>query len=407
MRSIPVQTGLSKNNDLAERLIFLGFCGLFFFIPISTSAGVIVGGLTLALWFISGKFIKDSSRYLKQKWIIPVGVLILLPWVGLLWTEDVSTGLGFAEKSYYWLYAFAVIGISITAYRMNALMKAYVAGVSFTSGLFLLQLAGVVPMRPPYSVGLLNRWAHISFSLLCTFGILVLSFYFKKAEKKKDKILCLLLMLLNFLALSMLSTDSGHLAFILLSPVIAYNLLNRRHLIKIIGLSVLISGALFLSPVTQGRLDDAISGTMEYGKSEHLTPVGGRYYMWTGAIKIYLENPVFGIGTGGYQSEMRRYREQKILPDKNASEDPIQPHNSFLYMAVSFGIPGVVALVWLFVVLLKSGWRNRESLSGFSLLAFTLVLIIGSLTDTQILQVHTGVLFSVFTGLRGVLDEVS
>ncbi|MBI4823606.1 MAG: O-antigen ligase family protein [Nitrospirae bacterium] len=387
-----------------ERLMFLSLCGLFFLIPVATSPSVIVGLTTLAIWVFSGKFIKNRS-WLKQRWSLPVIAMMLLPWVGLLWTEDVTTGLSFARKSHYWLFAFAIASLSFSSLRVDALMKAYIGGVSFTALLFLMQLAGAIPMRPPYSVGLLNKWAHISFSLLLTFSVLLLSFYFKEAKQKRDKVICLCLMLLNFLALSMLFSDSGHLAFILLSPLVAYNILSKRHLLNVLIVSALMTGALFLSPVTQNRLIEAVTGTITYTESTDLTPIGGRYYMWTGALKIYLKNPVFGIGTGGYQSEIRKLRINGQLAEKIITEDPIQPHNSFLYMAVSFGIPGIITLVWLFALLIKSGWQNRSSLTGFSILAFTLTLLIGSLTDTQILQVHTGMLFALFTGLSGTSDE--
>jgi|Deesub1362A_J573_1020465.scaffolds.fasta_scaffold00004_128 O-antigen ligase len=388
-----------EHTTIIDRLLFYGFCGLFFLIPIATSPAVIAGIAILALWILSGRFIKDSHVWLRQKWTLPVIAIVLLPWIGLLYTEDVSAGLDFAKKTYYWFFAFAVAGMSLSASRAHTFIKAYIAGVSFTSLLFILQLLDVVPMKPPYSVGLFNRWGHITFSLLLTFGILLLSFYFKKAERKKDKVLCLSLMLLQFSALFVLLSDSGHLAFIVLSPLIAYNLLNQKHLLKIVALSSVIVGVLFLSPVTQSRLFQAVNETEAYTKGRVNTPVGFRYYMWTGALKIYLENPVLGVGTGGYQSAMKKYRTEERVPE------PVQPHNTFLYMAVSYGIPGIVCIVWLFAVLLKSGWQNRDSLLGFSILSFMLVLFIGSLTDTQILSFHTGMLFALFTGLQVYLNE--
>jgi hypothetical protein len=42
---------------------------------------------------------RDSDRWLKQKWTIPVLIFMLLPWAGLLWTNDNAEGLNFAKKA--------------------------------------------------------------------------------------------------------------------------------------------------------------------------------------------------------------------------------------------------------------------------------------------------------------------
>jgi len=49
---------------------------------------------------------------------------------------------------------------------------------------------------------------------------------------------------------------------------------------------------------------------------------------------------------------------------------------------------------------MKAGWEYRKSLVGFSILSFGMVLLIGSLTDTQIIEVHKGIMFAIFMGLQ-------
>jgi O-antigen ligase len=80
----------------------------------------------------------------------------------------------------------------------------------------------------------------------------------------------------------------------------------------------------------------------------------------------------------------------------------VHPHNSFLFMAANYGIVGVISLCWIFFIYLKSAWRHRDTLMGFSILSFGLIVLIGSFTDTQILQIHTAILFALFTGLQKV-----
>ena len=380
-------------EGFADRAMFFCFCGTLFFVPVATSPAVIMSVFALVFWVFSGKVILERHKWLGQKWLVPVALFVCLNFIGLLYTNNIVTGLYFVEKTHYWLLACAAATLYMNAGRADKLMKYYVAGVTFTSTLFVLQNLGIAPMRPPYSVGLHNKWAHISFSLLDTFGILVLSYYFYIAESRKGKYITGGLILINFIALAILSSDSGHLAFILLSPILAYNIVGRKNLKVVALVSFLFVAALFLSPVTQSRFQQIFDQTDTYIEGEVYTQVGMRYYMWSGAAKLYMENPVIGLGTGGYQDAMEKFRPSAKVPN------PIQPHNSFLYMAVSFGIPGIIVILWLFYAILKKGWDKRFTLLGFCTIAYALVLIIGSLTDTQILQVHTGTLFAIFMGL--------
>jgi O-antigen ligase len=136
-----------------------------------------------------------------------------------------------------------------------------------------------------------------------------------------------------------------------------------------------------------------------YSEGEIETSVGARLYMWDGAYRIFIEDPIIGVGTGGYMIEMAKHSEFPVAPD--------HPHNSFLYLASCFGLVGLSVFLWVLIVLMTKGWRARDSVPGFAVLAFSLVLIIGSLTDTQILSLATGTMFALFTGMSDNEGEVS
>jgi|Deesub1362A_J573_1020465.scaffolds.fasta_scaffold00004_125 O-antigen ligase len=382
---------------LSDKILFWGFLCVFFFAPVATSPLVIAGILSLCVWVFSGKFIKERDRWLRQDWAKPVAVLILLPWIGLLWSEDMETGLSFAKKSYYWLYAFAVASLTLR-HSVEPLLKAFIAGLFIISAVSVMQFAGVIPLGGKLPTVFSGK--SITASLLLVFGMLILSFYFTKADGLKRKGLIVFLLIFFFLALSAGSGRAGYLAFVLLSPLMVYNFLGQKHIIKVIVFTGLAVGMLFLSPVVQSRVAEVAKDIKAYHEMNPNTSVGLRLHMWSGAIKIFLENPVIGTGTGGYQSAMRKYKIPQLAPE---FQEFTQPHNSFLYMAANFGIVGLITLLWLFAVLLRNGWQNRKDIAGFSILSFTLVVLIGSLTDTQILSVATGILFAAFTGLQTVL----
>ena len=388
----------SPNPD-SLKFLFYSFCLLFFLLPIAKSPPLIVGGLTLLIWLLSGSFIKDYKIWLQQDWVPPVVFFMLLPWVGLIWTNDIEKGISFAEKSYYWLFAFAIS--SIPYGRTVYFIWAFIAGLSLNVIIAILQNIGIVPyLREDFATGLLTGInPYISYSLVLVFGMLILSFYFGKTDKKWLKISIIILIAAYIFNLSIIYGRSGYIAFILLSPLLLYNLIGKRHFLKSIAAAVVITVLFLLSPMVQHRISLIKEEAALYYQGQKITSVGLRLHMWEGAIRIFMNNPLIGVGTGGFQKALKQYDPDPSLPGLD------QPHNSLLYMATSFGILGIVSILWLFVVFLKKGWKHRNNISGYSMLMFGIILIIGSMTDNQVLSRITGIIFALFMGMRLEEDE--
>jgi O-antigen ligase len=390
----------SKFKDITvEKLIFWGFCGMFFSIPIGTTPMMIFGLLTLFLWIFSGKFLKSKEDLFKNKKIfLPVLVFMAIPWIGLIYTEDLSLGWDFARKSYYWLFAFA---IAITPHHSSkTFFKAFLVGLTITSLFSVLQFIDLIPMREWLPTVFAERL--ITMSLLLVLGISISSFYFLKENRLTHRILILFLMLLFLFTLSISGGRAGYLAFIALSPLIVYNLLGQKHIFgRAIVISILIFTAFFLlSPVVQHRFDQAMSDIRLYRQGYPQTSIGLRLHMWEGAVRIFLENPIIGVGTGGYRLAMEKFSVPALqgMPFRD-------PHNSFLHMAANHGIVGLISLGWLFLIILKVGWKHRHMITGFSVFSYGLVLLIGSLTATQTLTPKTGILFALSIGLCAKMSK--
>jgi O-antigen ligase len=121
-----------------------------------------------------------------------------------------------------------------------------------------------------------------------------------------------------------------------------------------------------------------------------------RVYMWYWATALFLERPFAGVGTGGYYGAMMERGAEKGMP---------HPHNNLLYMAVSFGLPGIAVFLWFFFALLKRGWLNRGSPAGFFVFSGGLVILVGGLVDTHVLDAGPAFLLAVLTGLQAALPR--
>jgi O-antigen ligase len=390
-----------KSGIDIEQILFLGFCLTFFLIPLGTSPFLIAGFLTLAVWVCSGRFLIESRAWLKMPWVAPLLAFTALHWIGLLYTADPAAGLRFASKTHYWLFAFAIASIPFARYSPKTFLDSFLAGLSLAAVLHIAINAGAINAPQRYAASFINP---ITYIMLLTFGVLILSFYFGKSNSQNRKILYGGAILLYLASISLFTGAPGRtalLSLVLSTPLIVYNLLGQRSLPKVFGAAAITLALLFTTPVVRSSISDAAAQVKAYYDGSPDSSVGLRLHMWNGAFRIFMDNPVMGVGTGGYQMAMAEYASPGLAPGTVL----IQPHNSFLYMAVSFGAAGLVSIAWLLMQFIRAGWSHKEHITGFSILAFGVVVLGASLTDTQIIQVHTGMLFAMLTGLQTALGR--
>lgn len=405
--SISAQTAWYRLRKItSDEWLFFAFFALFFSMPLGTSPPTICAALATLIWIFSGKITKIWDTSLKKTWFWPVLLLMILPWVGLLYTPDVGgLGIKFAKKTHYWIYCLAASSLVFGAFSPQRLFQAFLAGLAVNALVGILQLIGLFPRMNEISFGLGLGYNTLSGYLIL--GMLMASYYFREAHQKGRRVLFGLLTLLYFFHLIILQGRVGYLTFLFLCPIIAYNFFKGASIYKISLVSLLLIGSMLLSPVVRDRITLSINQVKHHlqanpdkawGKeySEHQD----RFYMWRGAVKMFLEHPLFGVGTGGYQS---------VLYKMGKPEWPTHahPHNNILYMAASFGCIGIFAILWFFWELIRNAWRERDTPLGFFILSTGLVIFFGGLVNAYIKDASTLLLLAVVTGLQNGLQRFS
>ena len=377
-----------------------GYAGMFLFSTIANSPVEICGALVLAAWILSGRSLPDTRLWLKSDTAFPVLGMILLPWVGLLYAPSPQDGLHIAVRGYYWLYSIPLVRAIHSRKYSNLFIHLFLAGLLLNTISSFLQIIHVLPLKygtPSGFLGISSPW--ITYTLLLTAGICIASFYLRQAVSFRTRVAYALLIVVYFVTIGFVGGRSGYVAFILLSPLLVYNLVGGKYFGRIAIISLLVVSVLFTFPVVQTRFAQAKKDLVQYSQGNVNTSVGLRLHMWIVTFNEIKSHPFLGIGTNGFRSIWERNKQGKALPVFD------HPHNSFLYMLVSFGIPGLVVFCWLLFEMLKTGWRSFDSPVGFSLFVVTLIFIIGSLTDTQLLVFPTMILFVLFAGIAAALDE--
>jgi O-antigen ligase len=399
---------LRKIKLSAEQLIYYLSCGALFALPLGTSSFTIFGICILCVWVFSGQWIKKRRLYFREPWFWPVLAIMALIWIGLIYSPDPEgLGIKFAKKTHYWLYAFAVGGILFTKYPAQNLIKALLMGLFLNALAGFLQMAHIVPTFDTWGMTKYTGFSggYNTLSLLLTLGIMVASFNIRAVESRKAKLTYIILMLTHFCHLIILEGRGGYLTFALLSPIVIYNLFGRLYRGAIFLIYPLIIGIMLSSPIIRNRvslsvqeLKHHLSADPESAWGKAYTVHQDRFYMWRGAIELFVENPLFGVGTGGYGT---------ALKERGKEEWPkiAHPHNNLLYVAVSFGIVGLIVFGWFFWVLLKGGWMHRKSPKGFFVFCSGLVILAGGIVDTPLLNADSSFLLAVVTGLLSALPK--
>jgi O-antigen ligase len=368
-----------------------------------TSPPIIFGVLGAFIWFISGLAFR-ARAFLRQSWFWPVLPFMILPWIGLLYTEvPAGFAIEYAGKTYYWLFCLALASLSVKNLQPRWLINAFLLGLAVNAFAGTLQFAGVMAPKQGWFSGLTRGYNTLTVYLVL--GILVCAFYFREAEERRKRAGLAGLMLLYFFHLIIMEGRTGYLTFILLSPLIVKTLFKKLGAWKCGLLFVLIAGGMFSSPIVMKRVDVTLSQlkyhmTVEPSKAwgREYTENQDRFYMWYGAVQIFLEHPIAGVGTGGYPVALRE------AGDPNGPLIP-HPHNNILYMAVSYGILGIVAFFWLFGEVLKNGWKERDTITGHLVLCTALVIFVNGLFNTTVLDAGTLLLLSLAVGLQRALPK--
>ncbi|MGE5841429.1 MAG: O-antigen ligase family protein [Deltaproteobacteria bacterium] len=387
----------------AGHALFWCFAGVFLMMPVGISPALIFGALAAFIWFFSGMPLRVKP-FFRQSWFWPIMALILLPWVGLLYTPDPEgLGINYAGKTYYWIFCLALASLSFRKVQPRWLIDAFLLGLAVNACAGILQLVGIMAPKQGWFSGLTRGYNTLTVYLVL--GILICAFYFREAEERGKKAGSIALMLLYFIHLMIMRGRTGYLTLIILLPLLLKTLLKRFSVWKLTLVFSLAAGSMCFSPIVRERVELTLS-ELKYHMSTEGSKAWGReytvhqdrFYYWRGAVEIFLENPVLGVGTGGYT---------KILKERRPKDDPLihHPHNNFLYMAASYGVVGIFVYIWLFWELVKNGWKERDTHTGHLILCSALVLFMNGLLNTTILDAGTLLLLSLAAGLQRSLPE--
>ncbi len=377
-----------KFADLDKNDIIFGCVVLtFLLLPTGTAPPLITLGIALAVWVFSGKFIQIISVF-KPSLLFPVIPFLVLPWLGLLYSQNMELGLDYALKTKYWVIVFVSAGLSLDKKRFETLINWFWVGLTIGAILAFLQVASVID---PVNDGHLGFGVvHTLVSMYLIIGVLTVSFQFSKINTWKHRFLLLFFLVAFLFHLAVLRSRSSYIIFAMLSPMVINNLMYNFSRKIQIGTCLLLMVAFFASPIVR----DEMARTYVHFKISKEKILKGedvvhfpRIYITKEALLVIKKNPLVGIGTGSLTE-----------PTRLKGEIIHHPHNNILYMGTSYGIFGIAACFWLFGTMFFQSWQSRDSLIGYYTMSTCIVLFLAGMFDTPLLNTGTLVLLALSYG---------
>lgn len=104
-----------------------------------------------------------------------------------------------------------------------------------------------------------------------------------------------------------------------------------------------------------------------------------RLVMWNEAVRMFVENPVFGVGVGQYRSSIKERVTEGAVAESLARYD--HPHNELLTVAAERGIFGIFSLLGLYGLPIWFFLQFRGVI-GFAGVVFVVSFVISGFSET-------------------------
>jgi O-antigen ligase len=201
----------------------------------------------------------------------------------------------------------------------------------------------------------------------------------------------LLVGLAGYDIMSLVVGRTGQIVFLLL--VSLFLLVSLRRWARVFALAGLVTvvalAALTGQSAIHRGIEKADQDVAAYSQGRAETSVGLRLAMHENAWQLIKARPLLGYGTGGYFPAYAAYTKA------HGTETSIttNPHSDYLFHWVENGLPGLLAVVGLYLAMTWTAWR-KAGLHGLWLAALTLAWAIPSLANSVLLDHTSGFAFT-------------
>lgn len=392
---------MEQSNRIAQARSWV-LAGIFFCIPLSIAPAYLLSAVLLVLTLAEGR-LGEKLRTLRAEplfWIFIAYFFVFV--VSLLWTEDMDWGTRMVRRQMFFL----LFPLYLLAARPVHLMR-YV-------GAFLLSIA-MCEVLAYYNFLNLHIWPALPDGIqvdkdhadtapfvdrimyapaLALAGYLAAHQLFLARVSGRMKAVYAVLLIATAVNLLFSGGRAGLVGFMVLMVVCAIQRFARRPVLAAllagVGLMFFLGAGYVGNDYFRQRVDIAVSDIRTFEENAN-TSLGQRATFLLNASRIFIANPVLGVGIGDYPDEYEKVNRQ-YTPTVALAWNP---HNQYLYALTAAGIPGGILL--LLVLLVPLFRRGENDGRQYMRRALPILLLTLCLAESYLLRSNTSLMYVVFT----------
>ncbi|MBP6095280.1 MAG: O-antigen ligase family protein [Methyloversatilis sp.] len=384
--------------------------GVFFAIPLTVAPAYWLSALILILWLLEGRHAAKLRALAAEPlvWICVAyyGVFAL----SLLWTADLEWGSGMLSRQNFFLLFALYFSVArrehfdryLSAFLLSIALCQILAYYNWVQINFWLDLPeGIrVDKNPDDTAPFVDRIMYAP--VLAMAGYLAGYRLLFQARSRRQRVLYALLFVTTSINLVFSGGRAGLVGFLVLVALLIVQRFARRPVVAAMLAAFMVSGVLlagyFGNSYFQGRFNDAVDQVMHYEDRPN-SSVGLRIVFAINATRIFLQNPILGVGLGDYPAEYEK---------TNALHTPIwktawNPHNHYLYVLTATGVlGGSILLPLLLLPLLRHSPPDGRQFIRYAppILIMTISLFESYLMRSNISLMYVAFLAALWCGIR-------
>jgi len=244
---------------------------------------------------------------------------------------------------------------------------------------------------------------------LCLSGMLF--FYFLKMRSGPLRLLAFAGFLLGLSTVILSLSKLTLLTLALLTVFFVFYLAGKVPTWKKLAVASIILAMISASyavPKIQKRIDRTANNISEYFASEdyrdevRIGSFGTRMELWITGWKIFLENPVTGVGVGGFKvmakANSERYQVNDIVNKHSYA------HNQYIAALATRGMPGLILFLLLmalplYIAMTQRAFDRESEIARLSLILISLTFLIGCLGEDHFEGKSATMMVAVFVAL--------
>ena len=381
----------------------LNFLVIFacFSIALPTAFMSIAMGLFVLGWLVSGDYTAKIKLISNNPAALIAVALFCLYGLGMLYSSaSWDMRLTWWFKYHKLLYIPLIVSVLTNEKYREYAIKAFLVGMLLVLIISYLKWLGIVPHKD-IGQGYFVFKGRIAHNILMAFAVYLML----KLAVQTAKPYCWLWAIVSMLGVLniffLVNGRSGQIILLVLCIWFCWEIWRTKSIKYLFGGAVAL--LLILSAVPNAgnfRLTQITQEIANHKPNEAQTSSGTRLEFYNNSLTLIKRNPIFGAGTGSFESEYKQLAEtQNTL----ATYVP-NPHNEFLLTWQELGILGLFLLIVLFAVQWKASIRisnsqQHSTVNGYALRGLILTMTVGSLFNSLLLDAGEGKFYCVLAGV--------